>query len=182
METKKVAKTLLLVGLGITAIGFGVKLYKQVMVAMNYCFRISKIRINKINQDVFDVVLTIRFMNKSALEATVSRYNLDIYLNDKKIATVAQDVAYKIGKMAVSTIEVPVSVSLKTKFTLTEVINLAANYLSKSGQDKIKIRVAGTIDAKAYGVPVKNVDIDVTMSLKEMLEEDPNAPVCPEKF
>ncbi len=178
---KKGAEVALKIGAGAIILGLALKLAEQVLIAMNYCWRIGGMTINSFTKNNISFTLKIRYLNKSSFQALLRSYNLDVYLNDKKIATINQSLNQKIEKLKVSIIEVPVSLNPQTKFTLSEIAVLLANYLTKAGQDKIKIRVAGTVSVKAYGIPI-NPKVDITMSVKEMLEVDPNAPICPENF
>lgn len=162
--------------LGLASYG-GIWLYKQATIAMNYCYRISKLSVNRFSSSAIDLVVTVRFLNKSKLAATITGMNLDVFLNNKKLANVTKETSIKIEKSAVSQFDIPITVDPRQKFTFSEIAILAANYLSKVGQDKIKIRIVGNVTVSGIKIP-----LDITMSVKEMLEVDPNAPICPEKF
>jgi LEA14-like dessication related protein len=173
----------IIVGVVVTLTAIALKVYANVKLAAEYCYRVSKVQVNRFSNSAIDIVLTVRFLNKSTLEATITGYNLDIFLNDKKLANVKQIQSIKIAKAGVSQFDVPVSIDPRQKFTLAEIATLIANYMTNAGKERIKIRAAGTISVQAYGVKLaKDKEIDLTYTLKELLETDPNAPVCPEKF
>ena len=173
----------IIVGLAVALTAISLKVYANLKKAMDYCVRVSKIQVNRFSNSAIDIILTARYLNRSTLEATITGYNLDIFLNDKKLANVKQSQSIKIAKAGVSEFGVPVSIDPRQKFTLAEIATLIANYMTNAGKDRIKIRAAGTISVKAYGVNVaKDKEIDLSYTLKELLETDPNASPCPEKF
>lgn len=176
------AKVLIWTGISVALLAFGYKIYNQVKIAEQYCWRIAGITVKRFSKSLIEFELLVRFLNKSTLEATITGFNFDIFINDKKIANIARQTSIIVQKKGVTAFNLPVSLNPSTKFTLDEVIALAANYLSKAGQDKIKVKIVGIINVKAYGVNIRNIDVNIVYSIKELLESDPNAPVCPEKF
>lgn len=178
----KTAQVLIWAGISVALLAFGYKMYNQVHLAKEYCWRIAGIAVKRFSRELIEFELLVRFLNKSTLEATITGFNFDIFINDKKIANIARQTSIIVQKQGVTAFSLPVSLNPSTKFTFNEIVSLAANYLSKAGQDKIKVKIAGIINVKAYGVNIKNIDVNIAYSIKELLESDPNAPVCPEKF
>lgn len=110
-------------------------------------------------------------------------YNLDVFLNGIKVVNIKTNTNIDIIPMKAINFDAPVNFDPRIKFTLNDIVGLLANYLNPSGKSKIIFDIKGVISVKIFGfIPIKNIPIDISESLADMLATDPNASPCPDNF
>ncbi len=143
---------------------------KQFDKVMKYCYNynIKQSKINKISSSIIDIDFALDFKNNSDLEAQIDGYNFDILLNDVKISHVSSSAPVKIKSKAFTTITIPIKVNV-TSLLSKNLLNLETAKNLISDRSKIMIGIKGVVSAGALGLKVKDMPIEISMSLTEMM-------------
>ncbi len=155
-------------------------IYKQGMLLMNYCFVInwSKTKVNKIDKNGLDLILSIDIKNNSDLKITVTGYKFSVYINNKEVSLVVNNDTFAWNPNALSTLNVKILVDFKK---LIKDKAITPDLLAKILFDKknVLIKTEGTISLEAYGADIKDFPIKITESLASYMapSSEPQA-VC----
>jgi LEA14-like dessication related protein len=173
----------LLIGTGFAA-GFILLicgLYKWYMVqldkVMQYCYKIKRYKFNTISLDKIDMTIDVLIRNKSAFDFDVYGYDMAVYINDIKIAKLKDQTNQHIVNNGLSLIKLNVNVLPKEVFKDAKKLGEIISW-SLLDKEKVKITVDGTISAGSSFLKVRDLPIKITMTLKEIMTDDPNAEVC----
>jgi LEA14-like dessication related protein len=78
--------------IAIGAIGLGYGIYQYYMtqgaILYNYKYQIAGVTITKVNLKEVELKIDVEVINDSAISATLTSYNFDIYLNGQKVAVI----------------------------------------------------------------------------------------------
>lgn len=173
---KKVIITLsILAGIG----GLGFALYafykRQITLAMSYCYKFSNISFINTSKDRFTIDLTLKIKNQSDIRLNLPNYMFEVYINNKFITTVASAVPTDLLANAVSLLTVRIDFNPSKVFNFSDVLSLIASALTD--KSKFVIRLKGKISANISFIKIKDMPIDMQMTLADILAPaDPNAP------
>lgn len=177
--SKETNKTILVVGLGVLTLGAIYWLYNQLSLAMKYCYKIKDFKINKLGLNDTNLTIFVAVKNFSSIQATVQKLDLDIFVNDILVSKVLNnDVATVIAANSVSNVKIDVQFSLKEilKTDMAKATQLLIDLTTN--KDAVKITTKGVMALQVGAVNIKNINVDVTMTVKDILADDPNAFVC----
>lgn len=172
---------------GLITLSGGVYLFakRNMDLALKYCYKIVSASNFSISKDRLKVILGVKVLNQSEIAANLLSYDFDIYLNNIRLGRVASDIKQRIEAKDSSVLSIAVDISSVGKITMSDVITIGLNYANKNNWNKIIIQIKGKLKAsvKMLGVEIPlPVSLDIKMSLKEIMEDDPNATVCPKDF
>ena len=166
----------ILVGVGTLAYA-GYTFFKTEMKKlMNWCYKIKSYKINAFDLQHIDMTLQLLFRNNSDFDLTIYGYNLNVYLNDTLITKLSNTISQTINNNSVTLLTLPVNVVLSGLMDFGKIADLVTKYLTDTS--KIIIKVEGTISAGVSGLQVKDLPFSMSMSLKEIMTDDPNAEKC----
>lgn len=155
--------------------GIGIYVWQQIKLAMNYCYKLSGFKINKLKINEFDFDLGVKIRNKSNLEAIINGYDFDIFINDKKVSHIQSAQKAFIKAKDVSKLWVNINFNPKEIFKdLSYVADLISYFLT--AKEKIIIRVEGNISAQHSFIKIERFKIPaIEMNLKEIMTDDPQS-------
>jgi hypothetical protein len=174
-------KTLLKISVfaGIAVIGYGVYMLinEQIRLIFSYCYRIKNIAIRSFKKDNINLKIDVLLKNQSDIGLEIISYNFDIYLDGIKVFNVKDpDTHINWAARGVSL------VSTEVAFNPTEVFNATnlQKLLSKSAFNykQIAVRTKGIVSVKHGFIKAKNVPLDITMTIDEIMQDDPKLEVC----
>lgn len=154
-------------------VGYG---YYQYNLAMKYCYKLYNLKILKISNDLVRFNVQLKLRNFSSLSATITSFKLSISINDVKVTDVISTKKQMIKADSTSDISFDIEFSPKKVFNIQDATKILVQIATN--KDMLKIKTNGFLDVSSYGFSFKNIPIDITMTLKEMMENDPNALIC----
>lgn len=164
---------------GIGTLGYGLYKYYMVQIAkaMNYCYKIKSYKINNFSMTNLSMNLGVLFRNQSEFDLDIYGYNITVYINDVKTAVLKSNSKTAIAHNDTTLINMQVDVNPQIIFSDTK--KLAQIILwSVTDTSKIIIRIEGTLSAGASFITVKDLPLKISMSMKEIMTDDPNAEIC----
>ena len=166
-----------IIGAGLAGTGLFIYEKQQIAAAMNYCYKIKAYRLNKMTLSKISLSVDILIRNKSNFDLDIEGYDMTVYLNGTKLATIKSTKTQKITNNSLSQITVDVDVSPKGLFrNLTDIANIAL--LATTDKSKVIIKVDGIISAASSGIRAKDLPVTMSMTLAEITADDPNAEIC----
>lgn len=157
---------------GIGGLGYAFYAFykRQMTLAMSYCFKIATLKFLKLdkNQTIIDVNIKVR--NQSDLRIDITNYNFDVYINDKKVTHISNPTSVDLLANAVSIIPLRIEFSPSKFFDLGNVISLLSSAITD--YKNFKIRISGSLGAKLNFINIKDLPIDMTMNLAEILSDE----------
>jgi hypothetical protein len=117
-------KTLLFFG-GLSLLGFGLYRYFKVQTKklLDYDWKFSSIKINRLKLTELNATISILFTSKSDIEAKVNRLYLDIYINNKKLGYIIEDKVFVIP--ANGSANIPLTFSVNPQAIFKNLIDLS---------------------------------------------------------
>lgn len=140
--------------------------YKQAKKAYDFCYKIKKVKINKLNRAFTSIDLTFDFQNKSKLEFMVTKQDFDVLINDTLVSKIQSTQPFALRPETWSPLTTTINFNPDEVFKNVKSIEFLKNMLG--GTDKIKIKVVGKIGVKS-GVISATIPLDITYTLKELL-------------
>jgi len=172
------AKTWLWSGVALAVIGLGFWGFNQYRLLTKYCYKIKSVKFTSISYTKLAFVLNISLRNFSNIKASITSVKLDIYFDDIKMTTINSNKETVLVQNGVSNLAFNVSVNPKSILT-TDFVKLGGLINALIGdKSKVKVTMRGTAGIKVGLVDIKKLDIDMTMTMAEMLADNPNAFVC----
>lgn len=152
-------------------LGVGYLAKKQLNKAKKFCYNynIQKSKVNTMSASELSLDFAIDFKNTSDIAVNIDGYKIDVLLNGKKISEVVSTTKTTIEATKFTTIIVPIRVLVKDLLSKNIIDgDVVRNILID--KSKVIIGIQGTISAGALGVSVKDLPIELSYSLKDMLE------------
>ncbi len=165
MKLTKNQKYVLFGSLALLA-GVGYYFYKQAKKAYDFCYKIKKVKINKLNRAYTSIDLTFDFQNKSKLEFMVTKQDFDVLINGTLVTKIQSNQSFALRPEAWSPLTTTINFNPDEVFKSVKSIEFLKNMLG--GTDKIKLKVVGKIGVKS-GVVSATIPLDITYTLKELL-------------
>lgn len=182
-------KGLMITGLFLGLIGLTsgiIALYKrQIYMAMQYCYKLSKVTIISFDKNAIKFDVYVKILNRSSFSLIIKNYSFDIYLNSSFITKIENDQEVAINPESSNLIRVPVSIDPKNILKGSLLVELVEDYLFD--KSKINLQVKGNLTAKANFISIKKLPIDYKTNMKEMTAaSDPKKEsenlICPKDF
>jgi len=175
----KTARNILIVGsilLFFGSIGFYV--YSNVKMSMKFCYKISGLKITSITSEKIDITLQTKIKNRSDFSVKLKSYKFNIWINEILVATVNQSLTQTIQNLAVSTLNIPVSIEISKlgKLKFKQIHTLAL--LMFTQPDKFIVRTEGVVSGEVQGVTVKDFPIDISMNYNEITAPSTDDDIC----
>jgi LEA14-like dessication related protein len=155
----------------------GIYLYykQQVKKALQFCYKISKINIFHVRKDSFSFELFVKIQNKSNFSLILNSYDLDIYLNEKKVANVKSDKQYKIYSNLISELSFEVDFDPSKIFNKDYILSLISYALTD--QSKIVIQITGYLNVTMDFIMMKKMKFDYKTTMQQIVNAKPDADV-----
>jgi LEA14-like dessication related protein len=165
---------------GLSALVFGLyKFYSyQISQALTYCYKLTRLKFNKIDTNRINLDLFLKVRNNSDFIVDLNGYSFEISINEKVVGKAESTMPVTVKNNGVTELGVNLNFDPIQMFDLAYVIKL----ISYALDDKTKfiIKVKGVLHAKMQFIPI-SMPINITMNLAEITApEDPNNPkqVC----
>ena len=174
-------KVLIIVGViaGFGLLGYGLfQWYRtQIDKVMQYCYKIKRYKIIQFDMNKILMTIDVLIRNKSAFDMDINGYDMSVYINDVKIAVLKDTLTQKVNNNSLSLITLNVDVIAKNLFTDLKKLGQLIVW-SAMDKSKVIIKVQGNVSASSSFIKIKDLPINISMSLQEILTDDPNAEVC----
>jgi LEA14-like dessication related protein len=148
---------------------------QQVKLALQYCYKISKINLFHIRKDSFSFEIFIKVQNKSNFTLQINGYDLDVLVNDRKVANVKSDKQYKIYSNGISEISFQVDFDPSKIFDKTYLVNLISYALAD--QSKIVLSITGYLSIAMDFIKIKKLKFDYKTNIQQIVNAKPDANV-----
>ncbi len=155
-------------GVGLTLYGLYVYnnfmiLYKNILVAFT---KKPAIKINELSTSSIKITISYKIINSGILSADVTGQNYDVFINDKKIASVNNK--DKVHIASKGTTNYPLTVDLNPNdVSLAGQKNIISIIIPAKRKDFV-FRIKGTLNLKAGIVSYKKLPIDVSFTLADL--------------
>lgn len=151
-----------------TALGAYLYFKNQYNLLMGYCYKFKNVKVNSLTRNESSVEFTIQFTNPSDLNADISAYEIDVYMNGNFISKIAS--ATPIQVPAKQSFDIPFNLAFNTNDVLN-FDNLLDAVKAIITPDQFKIGFRGFITASLLGgiIGAKNVPINIDYSLRDIL-------------
>jgi LEA14-like dessication related protein len=162
-----------LIGIGIFAaigaIATGIYLFykRQIELALQYCYKISNVKIINFAKDNITLELFVKIQNKSDFMVEIKGYDFDVSLNNKDIAKITSDKSEMLKAQSISELSFMVTCNPAQIYDPDYVSTLIVYALTD--KSKIVLSVNGIIHAKMNFVNIKKLKFDYTTNVKELL-------------
>lgn len=161
----------ILIGLGVTAglfVAFG---YYEYLKLMQYVIKVKNIIPKKITATNINFDLLVWFRNSSDLRITIEQQDHKVYLNDKFITSIVNNVDNTIHPKQSSVIGFNVDINLKELLNVlkTEALNILTH------PDKFNIRVDMNFKIKFYFMRI-NVPYSYVITINDIIEMSKKKP------
>jgi hypothetical protein len=158
-------KLLLLIGVG--GLGLGTFLYyrKQVAILKEIEWKIKNVKINHLSTSDAQLLTTMEVVNNADISFTITGYDVDIFVNDKKVANVVnRDISVKLPRMGVPT-QFNFLINVKpSELGLGNLISQVFNSVSTT-----TFKVVGRVSVKKGIFTFNNQEIDLTWNMEDIL-------------
>lgn len=168
MGTKKVIRiSSLIAGTGLLAYGFYRHFAYQTELLKQFCYKIENYKLLKVTNKSIIMRFDIAIENKSDLEIKISGYDLDLYLNTKKVISVKSKNKVVIKPKSFNNIKVYAEFDPSLKFKLDYLLQLIGYFMIS--KESIDISVKGKISASSGFLRAANVPINLYYNLAEIM-------------
>ena len=155
----------LLLGVGGVAYGLYAFYLKQLEILENLTYKLKGIKFSGISLSSTDVILTLEVVNNSDISITISKYYLDVYVNNIFIgviqnANVNQDLK---GLGGISTFNVKVRVKNSALIGSNLISGLRENFKNAT------IRLKGVYGLKKGFIKIKDLEVNETFKVKDFM-------------
>jgi len=177
-QNKSTNKLLLTSGIAILGLGIAYWLYNQYTLFTKYCYKIKDIKFNAVGMNKTNITIFMLFRNFSSVKATVTELDMAISLNDKLISNVKNNITQTIEANSVSEIRFDIEFSAKELFktNIGDALKMVADLTTN--KENIVFKFVGTASIKIGLLNIRKLKINTSLSLKDILADDPNAFVC----
>jgi len=144
--------------------------YIQYIKAMNYCYNINakKTKVNNIGIKSISIDFAIDFKNNSDLEANIDGYQFDILLNGIKVSGATSNTQVIMKPNSLTTIIIPININPESLLS-KQLVNLKTLSDIVSNRSNVIIAVNGSVSGGVLGIKVKQLPIQLSYSLAELL-------------
>lgn len=159
---------------GVAALGFGIYKYYsyQLGLAMQYCYKIVNAKILSAKKDNITIQLFLKIQNKSSFALNLKGYDLNVFLNTKKIANIKSDKPEVLANNAVSDLTLMISFNPSKFFNANFIKSLLLFFLID--KSKIVIDIQGSFQAKMNFIGI-NLPVNMSLTLEEIMASSSNA-------
>jgi len=162
---------------GAMALGLGGMTFyvvRQMTLLRNSCYSVTGAVIKKMGLNKVELTLMMKILNRSTVPVTIKKQSYNIYVNDMLVSQIRKDDIFTLEPRQSKTI------ALEVSFNPMDLLKAGLQNIQAIIGDKNKliIRTEGTVTAKTGMVGVKNMKIETTMSLAELLAPTPMDDPC----
>ncbi len=151
-------------------VGMGFIAKKQFDKAMKYCYNynIKKSKVGKVSATALVIDFAIDFKNNSDISATLDGYKFDVLINNIKVGDVSSNKDTPLAANSMTTVMVPINVNPSALLS-KKLINADTVKNIISDKSKVIMTIKGVMSGGAVGLKIKDMPIEISMSLAEML-------------
>lgn len=166
-------------GLSIALAGLVYWGYTQYQLLMKYCYKIKNIKFTKISYTNLGFKLDIAIRNFSNIKAYMGSIDIDVLINGIKITKIKSSKEMALKQNDISILSFDVNVNPKDILT-TDFVKMGTLISTLLDKDlsKVNVTIRGKVGIKVGFISLRSLSIDMTMTMKEMLADDPNSFVC----
>jgi LEA14-like dessication related protein len=141
---------------------------KQIAAALNYCYKISKVKINNVAKNDIDLDVTVKIRNNSEFILNVTKYSMNVAINGAIVANIASNTPQIIQNKGVSEIVMKVKFDPAKFFKDSDILGIVI--AATTNRKAFIISVNGSLSAKMNFLSLTNIPIDISMTLDEILK------------
>ncbi len=167
----------ILAGLGtIALIGYSY-VKKQAKLIQGMCYSFAGYKIIKASLSHIDLEVYIQLTNKSKINLTVTGYDIDVSGNGTNLVKIKNNTLIQ-NILANGSSTITLSIGFDTKPLIRSIFNIQTILGSIINPESIEFGFKGTLNATALGFQAKNLPIDKTLKLNEMLAGSAKSSAC----
>lgn len=158
--------------IGIAIIGVlttaAVYFIRQAKMLSDYCYKFAKVKINSVGLKKIDLTLWFKIKNKSDIDIKITKQQYTVYVNENAVSNITSNDLINIPPQQWAYFKIGVL------FNPLQVLNIALQNVSEllTDKDSIKIRIAGKLSAGSEFLRLKNIPIDYSTTLGELLSSE----------
>jgi LEA14-like dessication related protein len=150
---------------------------EQIRLLKSYCYRIKNVKVRTANKDLIEFQMDLMFKNQSDVDVDIKGYKFDILIDSIHVGFVESKTAQIIKAKTVSLFSITVKVLPKEVFRdLVQIIGLLAKFATNP--NSIVVTIKGNITAKHSIIMVKDLPIEMSMTIAESLSDDASLEKC----
>jgi hypothetical protein len=157
---------IILAGSAALLVGVIYYFYSQAKKAYDFCYKVKKLKILKLNRAFTSLEITFDFQNKSKLEFMVTSQDFDVFINETFVTKIQSKQVSALRPESWSPLTTIINFNPDEVFKSVKSIEFLKNMLG--GTDKIKLKVVGKVGVKS-GVVSATIPLDITYTLKELM-------------
>src|ERR1035437_4855713 len=178
MATSRNDKLMFWGGVALAVVGLGAWGVYQYELALKYCYKIKSFNINDASLSNINATLSVAIRNFANIGISILSVDLDVYVNNIKLTNINSKESQKLDGNGVSIISFGIHVTPKeiAGLGIGQISTLIAALLGD--KSKINVRIIGTVGVGLGVLTLKQLPLDMTMTVADMMADDPNAFVC----
>lgn len=151
--------------LGVGGIGYAIYRFykKQFALLADFDYEISGIRVNKLSLNNISLDISVRFGNKSKIEATVSEIFLDVFLEGQKVGFISDNKPFVIPSNGTS--DVSMNVTFNPQLIFKSALPIILSGISKKD---LNFMFKGNANIKS-GIVSTTLPINISKNLSTYL-------------
>jgi len=161
----------ILLGLGVVLTPIAIYSYSQYKKALETCYLTAGIVLHNISYNLLSFTLLLKIKNTTDVAIILKNQHYDIYFLDVKVAEASRPDKQVIHANSCSPFSIDVSFSPSK--VLGNILSSLADIIKN--KEKIKIKVVAIADINTMGFTKKNFHYETTLTLKDLLDEEPNS-------
>lgn len=161
-----------LIGSLLLAASYGAyMLFQQVKLLKQTCVKMVNHRLTGLFSNSAQLSITLRVVNKSDIDLLATNENFDIYINNVFVANMKQSRRTMLARNSST------DIVLNAAFDPQQLVQQGIAALAQNF-NAVSIRIKGKLNVKTSIVSVNNINVDLQMTLAQILEPSNQSSNC----
>lgn len=143
--------------------------YHQAKLLMDYCLSFVGYKVVKLSFKRIIIEMKFQIKNKSNIDITVTSFDFNVYMNGIYATKIKSSKQQIIKADSSSVISLLVDIEPQKNKRLADLDFLSQALTNIGG---IRVGISGTLSLKAFGVSVKDQQVEIEMPLRDMLPDN----------
>lgn len=135
----------------------------QVSLLKKTCFAFNGYKINSIKKDDINIEIYIKLRNRSDIAIALNGYNLDVFINNTKVSTLASNLKQVIDRDSFAPLTLMVDIDPTKLLNASFLSGFLLNY------NNAIVKIQGTVSVNAGGISKDNIPVLMESKLRDML-------------
>ncbi len=166
------AKHWIFIGMGLTLALASWHFYNQFSLLKRTCFGFNGYSIKELNINKIVMEIRLKLRNRSDIAFELKGYNVDIFINNTKVSTIASGTAQTIDRDSFANLVLPIEILPKNILNKDFISGFLLNY-----QNAI-IKISGSVSINAGGISKSNIPVLMESKLRDMMPKGGASEPC----